>query len=154
MRASIPTVRIFLKRLGRKLWQLEGDTPKRVELAVLDYYKSKGWCGYFTEHEDYYWTIAFVAGWGDWSKKRPRKAENIHLLLKNVGDAKTLDEITRIDSATLLSRLREARRYFKDYFLFDSVKDLPDSEMNNFFERLLSFFEVVGAEGIRKDIDV
>ena len=54
---------IALKRLGKKLWQFGECDPKRVELAVLDYLKSKGWQGYFTEHFDYDKTILIMMCW-------------------------------------------------------------------------------------------
>lgn len=146
-------MKLKLKRIDKKLWQFEGDTPKRVELAVLDYYKSKGWSGYFTERDNYFWTIAFVAGWGDWSKKRPRTATSIHLLLKTVGYSKTLNKIENSNSSLLLNGLKTARPYFKDYFLLLASKsDLTEDETKEFYRNLLSFFNAVGAKRIRNEI--
>lgn len=60
---SVRVEHLRLKRLGQKVWQFKDCEPKRVELAVLDYLKSKGWQGYFTEHFDYDNTLLFMMCW-------------------------------------------------------------------------------------------
>jgi hypothetical protein len=62
------TQEITLKRHARKLWQFGQKTPARVELAVLDYFLSEGWNGYFTEHFDYDETLIFMMCWPDHEK--------------------------------------------------------------------------------------
>ena len=59
---------IVLKRHGKKLWQFGQKPPARVELAVLDYFLSEGWNGYFTEHFDYDETLIFMMCWPDHEK--------------------------------------------------------------------------------------
>lgn len=49
-----------LKRVDNKKWQFGDLSPKRVELAVLDYLKSEGWHGYFSEHFDFDHTLAVM----------------------------------------------------------------------------------------------
>ena len=51
---------ITLKRIDKKLWQYESCSPKRVELAALDYLKSTGWRGYFSEHFDFDHTLTVM----------------------------------------------------------------------------------------------
>lgn len=118
MRSDIPNEIICLKRLGRKLWQHEDNSPKRVELAVLDYYRSKGWKGYFTEHYDYFLIIGFITGWGDWTNKRPKTATSLHLLLKNVGYARTLGFIESTTKELLYDHIVNAKPYLKNYYQF------------------------------------
>lgn len=59
---------ISLDRLDKKLWRFKDQEPKRVELAVLDFLRSEGWNGYFTEHFAFDETIFMMMCWGDHSK--------------------------------------------------------------------------------------
>ena len=59
---------VTLKRLDKKLWQHLNYEPKRVELAVLDSYKDRGWRGYFTEHFNYDETLILMMCWPDHKK--------------------------------------------------------------------------------------
>lgn len=52
--SGYPKKEITLTRLGKKLWQYKDNTPKRVELAVLDYYRANGWHGYSTDGPSYF----------------------------------------------------------------------------------------------------
>lgn len=131
---TIPSETIFLKRIGRKQWQFGDNAHKRVELAALDYYKSKGWQGYLTEHDNYFWNIGFVAGWGDWTKKRPKTVITPHLLLKNVGYSRTLENIEAVTAHILLENLRMALRHSKDYFLFYKVERLSSSGLDSYLD--------------------
>ena len=152
MAASFPTDRIFLKRLDRKLWRFGSASPKRVELAVLDYYKSKGWEGYFTEHYDYFSIIGFISGWGEWTKKRPKTATSLHLILKNVGYGRTLKNIENTDEELLRTQIKDAKPCLKNYFEFYRISEFNDQDFEVFTSCLLSFFNTVGADGLAKEI--
>lgn len=62
-KVSVVVEHISLKRLKKKLWQYEDHKPKRVELAVMDYLRAKGWQGYFTEHFDFDQIILIMMCW-------------------------------------------------------------------------------------------
>lgn len=61
--AGIARESIALERLGRKLWLYGDGPPKPVEEAALDYYRSLGWDGYFTEKEDLEAIIFIMMCW-------------------------------------------------------------------------------------------
>ena len=73
--AEYKTETITLKRHDKKKWQYEDCEVTRVEWAVIDYLKTKGWKGYFTEHFNFDNPILVVMCWCNHDKflKEKRK---------------------------------------------------------------------------------
>lgn len=79
--ADIPRQEIKLRRLEKKLWQFEDKAPKRVELAVLDYYRAHGWHGYSTDGPSYYDILYMLMALPSLSKKVMREISTVEMLM-------------------------------------------------------------------------
>ncbi|WP_417240696.1 VRR-NUC domain-containing protein [Celeribacter halophilus] len=83
--ADIPRQEIKLKRREKKRWQFEGNSPKRVELAALDYYRAQGWHGYSTDGPSYHSILYMLMALPSLSKKVMREVCSVEMLMLSGG---------------------------------------------------------------------
>jgi len=160
---SYITQDIKLKRLGKKLWQFGENAPVRVEKAVLDYFLSEGWRGYFTEHFNYDETLIFMMCWPDHEKIGSVTyfdISDVHSLFYRANDGFIRDEKTvgfsrtdllnnaknfqQSDISKILHLWKCKPRFKKDFIGRAYLKSRHASELC--LEDLTSYYAAVGGK--------
>lgn len=144
---------IALNRHGPKLWSYNGSKPDVVEAAVLEFLRSQGVDGYFTQRDNYLNLLCSLAPWpGKVTKRISNAFTGPHFVFYMGKDgwlpthkhtfAKAMAELESITFERIEEKLHifcEGKKYHRVFF----------SPMNPQPEYIIDFLRVLGIDKLR-----
>ena len=154
-------ITINLTKVGPKLWSYNNGEARRVELAVLDYFRAQGFRGYFSEQEDYFSKLIVLCAWPirrPWPRWLSGWEPLIRYcsdgLLKNISHNKSYMDIRDSVLNFPSDQMEETIKKFIELELKDAVwfgKRRTSADLN--LDDMLSFYHAVGNTGLVEYLD-